>query len=167
MPAPIHIGKTVDRVRCAVLTVSDTRRTEDDRGGQLIQEKLQAAGHVVTAYAIIPDDPEQIAARLCALRDDPDCDTVLLTGGTGIAPRDTTYEAVSALLDKRLDGFGELFRMLSFEQVGPAAMLSRAIGGVCGRMAVFLMPGSPKAVELAMDRLIVPELGHVVWLLKQ
>jgi len=151
-------------VRCAVLTVSDTRRAEDDRGGQLIQEKLQLAGHVVMAYAIIPDDPEQIAARLCALRDDPDCDAVLLTGGTGIAPRDSTYEAVSALLDKRLDGFGELFRMLSFEQVGPAAMLSRAIGGLAGRTAVFVMPGSPQAIELAMDRLIIPELGHVVWL---
>jgi molybdenum cofactor biosynthesis protein B len=164
MPAPVHKGKSVEGVSCAVITVSDTRTEADDRGGQIIMERLQAAGHVVYAYAIMPDEPQQIAARVRELRHDPAYDAILLTGGTGLAPRDTTYEAIAGLLDKRLDGFGELFRMLSFEQVGAAAMLSRAVGGLCGRTVVFAMPGSPKAVELAMDRLIVPELGHLVWL---
>jgi len=166
MPAAVHTGKVVERVRCAVVTVSDTRTVEDDRGGQIIQERLTKAGHVVHAYVIVRDEPDDVSARVCSHRDDPACDAVLLTGGTGIAARDTTYEAVAGLLDKRLDGFGELFRMLSFETVGPAAMLSRAVAGTCGRTVVFVMPGSPKAVELAMDRLIVPELGHIVWLLR-
>jgi molybdenum cofactor biosynthesis protein B len=164
MPAPVHRGKTVEGVRCAVITVSDTRSAADDRGGRIIQERLAAAAHVVCAQAIVRDEPDEIAARVRQFRDNSECDAILLTGGTGVTARDTTYEAVSALLDKRLDGFGELFRMLSFAEIGPAAMLSRAVAGLCGRTVVFVMPGSPKAVELAMDRLIVPELGHLVWL---
>jgi molybdenum cofactor biosynthesis protein B len=164
MPAPVHCGKQIDVVRCAVLTVSDTRTPENDRGGRAIIERLEAAGHAIHAYEILKDDPDAIGEQVGALRDDAACQAILLTGGTGLAARDTTYEAVSRLLDKRLDGFGELFRMLSFEQVGAAAMLSRAVAGLCGRTALFAMPGSPKAVELAMDRLVLPELGHIVWL---
>ncbi|HRX84574.1 MAG TPA: MogA/MoaB family molybdenum cofactor biosynthesis protein [Phycisphaerae bacterium] len=167
MPAPVHHGRVVAGVRCAVLTVSDTRTEADDRGGQTIQERLAGAGHVVHDYAVVRDEPERIAERVRSWRDDAACDAVLITGGTGIAVRDTTYEAVAGLLDKRLDGFGELFRMLSYADIGPGAMLSRAVAGLAGRTAVFVMPGSPKAVELAMDRLIVPELGHVVWLARQ
>ncbi len=164
MPAPVHRGKTVERVRCAVITVSDTRTEADDRGGQLIRGRLAEHAHQVCGYEIIPDEPQRITERVRNFVAQDDCDAVLLTGGTGIAGQDTTYEAVAGLLDKRLDGFGELFRMLSFEQVGPAAMLSRAVAGLIERTAVFVMPGSPKAVELALDRLILPELGHVVWL---
>lgn len=166
MPAPVHQGKVVEGARCAVLTVSDTRKLADDRGGQIVQERLVAAGHVVHAYAIVRDEPVAIAERVLAWCEDPACDVILLTGGTGIAARDTTYDAVAGLLDKRLDGFGELFRMLSYADIGPAAMLSRAVAGVRGQTAIFVMPGSPKAVELALDRLIVPELGHIVWLLR-
>lgn len=164
MPAPQHHKQTILSVRCAVLTVSDTRTVDTDAGGRLIQARLVAAGHVVHAHEILKDEPAAIAARVRALASDTHCHAVLITGGTGLAPRDTTYEAVSGLLDKRLDGFGELFRVLSYEQVGPAAMLSRAVAGLCQRTIVFAMPGSPKAVELAMDKLILPELGHLVWL---
>lgn len=164
MPAPQHSRDKIEHVRCAVITVSDTRTVENDTGGKLIGDRLRAAGHVVTSYEILRDEPESIARRIRELASDKSCHVVLLTGGTGIAARDTTYEAIAGLLDKRLDGFGELFRMLSFDQVGAAAMLSRAVAGLVGNVAVFSMPGSPKAVELAMDKLILPELGHVAWL---
>ena len=125
-------------------------------------EMLAAAGHNVLLRQIVPDDPQQIRQLLLELRDRPDLDAILLTGGTGIASRDQTFETVDALLDKRLPGYGELFRMLSFQQIGPAAMLSRAIGGLLGRKILLTMPGSPAAVRLAMERLILPELGHLV-----
>jgi len=149
-------------VRCAVVTVSDTRTLETDRGGLLIAERLTAAGHEVAARQIVPDEPSQIGQLLAELGQRGDVDAILLTGGTGIGSRDQTFETVSALLSKTLPGYGELFRMLSFEQVGPAAMLSRAIGGLMGRKVMLTMPGSPAAVQLAMERLIVPELGHLV-----
>jgi molybdenum cofactor biosynthesis protein B len=164
MPAPQHSRDKVECVRCAVITVSDTRTVETDTGGRLICERLRAAGHAIESYEILRDEPEAIAHRVRELDSDRSCQVILLTGGTGIAARDTTYEAVADLLDKRMDGFGELFRMLSFEQVGAAAMLSRAVAGLVGTVVVFTMPGSPKAVELAMDKLILPELGHVAWL---
>jgi len=127
-----------------------------------LAEMLAAAGHNVLLRQIVPDDPQQIRQLLLELRDRPDLDAILLTGGTGIASRDQTFETVDALLDKRLPGYGELFRMLSFQQIGPAAMLSRAIGGLLGRKILLTMPGSPAAVRLAMERLILPELGHLV-----
>jgi molybdenum cofactor biosynthesis protein B len=161
-----HHRNVIEHVRCATITVSDTRTRETDVGGRLIGELLAAAGHVVHAYEIVRDEPDEVAARIRVSANDENCHAVLLTGGTGLSPRDTTYEAVVGLLDKRLDGFGELFRMLSYEQVGPSAMLSRAVAGVCQGKAVFAMPGSPKAVQLAMEKLIVPELGHIAWLLK-
>lgn len=150
-------------VRCAVLTVSDTRTLDTDEGGRLIVELLQSAGHVVVRRGIVPDEPDQVRAWLAEALADPDVQAVLTTGGTGIAPRDRTYEVVSELLDKRLDGFGELFRVLSYQEVGPAAMLSRAVGGVARGKVVLAMPGSPAAVRLAMEKLVVPELGHLVW----
>ncbi len=157
-----HRREAPPSVRCAVITVSDTRTLENDRGGRIIVERLAAAGHEIVDRQIRPDDPSQLGPLLAELRDRPDVDAVLLTGGTGIGSRDQTYETVSGLLTKTLPGYGELFRMLSFEQVGPAAMLSRAIGGLMGRTLLLTMPGSPTAVELAMDRLIVPELGHLI-----
>ena len=167
MPAPIHEEKTIDSVACAVLTVSDSRTAENDIGGGLIRELLLSSGHMVHSQSIVPDDPAQVRRMLEALRDDAGCAAVLITGGTGIASRDTTYEAVIELLDKRLDGFGELFRLLSYEEIGAAAMLSRAVAGVMGGTAVFAMPGSPAAVRLAMEKLILPELGHIACLLAQ
>jgi len=150
--------------RCAVLTISDTRTAETDKGGRTIIDALEAAGHGVGHYGIVPDDPRKIDGKLRAWLDEADAvDAIFTTGGTGIASRDTTIEVVDRLIDKKLDGFGELFRMLSFDEVGPAAMLSRAIGGLAGETLVFAMPGSTNAVKLAMDKLLVPELPHLVW----
>lgn len=148
---------------CAVLTISDTRTIANDEGGRLIRDKLTAAGHHVMHQTIVRDDPDAIDLRLRSWLAEPGLDVICCTGGTGIARRDTTIEVVRRLLDKELEGFGELFRMLSHEQVGPAAMLSRAVGGLAGETLVFAMPGSVNAVTLAMDKLIVPELPHLVW----
>ena len=167
VPVEEHKDNVVKSVACAVVTVSDTRTAETDKSGQLIRELLTAAGHTVHSHQIVVDEPVRIREALLKLRDDSDCSAVLISGGTGLALRDTTYEVVAGLLDKRLDGFGELFRSMSYEEIGPAAMLSRAIGGVMGQTAVFSMPGSTPAVRLAMAKLIVPELGHIVYLLSR
>jgi molybdenum cofactor biosynthesis protein B len=147
-------------VRCCVITISDTRSGRDDASGDAIVAALEAAGHEVAARRIVRDEPEQVRGLVASLAGT--VDAVVSTGGTGITSRDTTYEAISGLLDKRMDGFGELFRMLSFEEIGAPAMLSRACAGTLGRTLVFCLPGSPKAVRLAMDRLIVPALRHAV-----
>jgi molybdenum cofactor biosynthesis protein B len=160
-----HARQTVDSVGCAVLTISDTRTIETDAGGKLIQDLLRAAGHRILHYSILPDDPELVGRRVRELCESTTCQAVLTTGGTGLAPRDHTYEAVVGLFDKRLEGFGELFRMLSYAEVGPAAMLSRAVAGLRGGTVIFSMPGTPAAVRLAMERLILPQLGHIAWLL--
>ena len=149
-------------VACFVLTVSDTRTPETDTGGRAVRDLLEGAGHLVTGPDIVRDEPEQVAAAIRQRLDDGTTRVVITTGGTGLTSRDGTFEAVDRLLQKRLDGFGELFRMLSFEDIGPAAMMSRATAGTIGRNAVFVLPGSPDAVRLAMTRLILPELGHVV-----
>jgi molybdenum cofactor biosynthesis protein B len=167
MPGREHRGKSIDSVACAIITVSDTRTPENDESGSLIRDKLTSAGHRVCSYEILPDGPAQIRARVEALCNDRTCQAVLLTGGTGLATRDTTYEAVNAVLEKRLDGFGELFRALSYEEIGSGAMLSRAVAGVRQGAVIFSMPGSSGAVRLAMDKLILPELGHIAWLLTQ
>ena len=148
-------------VRCFVLTVSDTRTPETDTGGQAIRALLEAAGHQVSGHAIVKDEPSQVAARVREQLASPDTQIVITTGGTGITSRDGTFEAIDALLEKRLDGFGEIFRMLSFQEIGPAAMMSRATAGTVARKAIFVLPGSPNAIQLAMTRLILPELGHV------
>jgi len=149
-------------VRCFVLTVSDTRTDATDTGGRAIRELLEAGGHTVTDHAIVRDDAAVVQRIVRAKLDDPATQVILTTGGTGITSRDGTFEAIDGLLEKRLTGFGELFRMLSFEQIGSAAMMSRATAGTVGRKAVFALPGSPDAVRLAMAKLILPELGHVV-----
>ena len=149
-------------VACYVLTVSDTRTPETDTGGRAIRELLEGAGHTVAGHAIVRDEPAQVTATVRQELDAGRARVIVTTGGTGITSRDGTFEAVDRLLDKRLDGFGELFRMLSFEEIGSAAMMSRATAGTVGRTAIFVLPGSPDAVRLAMTRLILPELGHVV-----
>ncbi len=150
-------------VRCAIITVSDTRTEADDDSGRLIRQLLEEAGHSVSFYTVVKDEPAQIRDTLARLALDSNSQAVLINGGTGIAPRDRTYEAVAGLLEKRLDGFGELFRMLSFQEIGSGAMLSRAVGGLHAGRLIFCMPGSPNAVRLAMTKLILPELGHLVW----
>jgi molybdenum cofactor biosynthesis protein B len=149
-------------VSCYILTVSDTRTPETDTSGQAIRALLQDAGHVISGHDIERDEPDRITARLRERLADDGTHVLITTGGTGISPRDGTFEAVTALFEKRLDGFGELFRMISFEEIGSAAMLSRATAGTVGRKAIFALPGSEKAVRLAMTRLVLPELGHVV-----
>lgn len=162
MSANEHRRSAPPSVRCGVLTVSDTRTVETDRGGALLVELLEAGGHTIAARQIVADDPEQIRSILLQWVGEPAIDAVLLTGGTGIAPRDRTYETITELLTKPLPGYGELFRMLSYEEIGPAAMLSRSVGGVCEQTVVLTMPGSTAAVRLAAEKLIVPELAHLV-----
>ncbi len=148
-------------VRCAVVTVSDTRTEATDRSGAFIQQGLTEGGFSVVRYEIIPDDTRRVAAALKASAEV--AEAVLFNGGTGITARDLTVDVISEKLDKPLPGFGELFRMLSYEEVGAAAMLSRATAGVYRSTLVFSMPGSPNAVQLAMEKLILPELKHMVW----
>ena len=157
-----HREQAPPRIGCAIVTVSDTRTIATDRGGQLIAELLEQARHTVHSREIVPDEPEQMRTVLHKISGLADVQAILMTGGTGISRRDQTFETVSALLDKALPGYGELFRMLSFQEVGAAAMLSRAVGGVFGRQILLTMPGSPAAVRLAMEKLILPELGHLV-----
>jgi len=157
-----HRAEAPRVVRCGVVTVSDTRTLETDTAGQTIVDMLAAAGHAVVRRQIVRDEPGPMRALLESLRDRPDVDVVLMTGGTGLGSRDQTFETVTGLLDKPLPGFGELFRMLSYEEIGAAAMLSRATGGLIGRTVLLTMPGSRAAVRLAMEKLILPELGHLV-----
>lgn len=158
-----HRAEAPQQVACMVITVSDTRTEETDTGGQLMMQLLREHGYAISKYTIVKDEPEVIRQLLADAAGDPSIEAVLLTGGTGIAPRDGTYEAVASQLDKTLPGFGEIFRMISYqEDIGPAAMLSRAIAGSIGTTAVFSMPGSRGAVKLAMERLILPELRHVM-----
>ncbi|MBX9790807.1 MAG: MogA/MoaB family molybdenum cofactor biosynthesis protein [Pirellulales bacterium] len=157
-----HRSQSPERVGCAVVTVSDTRTLETDTGGGTIVERLTAAGHEVMAREIVPDEPRQLRSLLVALSNRPEVDAILITGGTGISRRDRTFETVTDLLDKQIPGYGELFRWLSFAEIGAAAMLSRTIGGLLGQTVVLTMPGSPHAVCLAMEKLVLPELGHLV-----
>jgi molybdenum cofactor biosynthesis protein B len=150
------------QVRCFVLTVSDTRTEATDTGGRAIADMLAAAGHLVCGRAIVKDDPSQVTDTIGQQKSAGEAQVIVTTGGTGITSRDGTYEAVSSLLDKELPGFGELFRMLSYEQIGAAAMMSRATAGLSGRCIVIALPGSEAAVRLAMDKLVLPELGHLV-----
>ncbi|MCA9152434.1 MAG: MogA/MoaB family molybdenum cofactor biosynthesis protein [Planctomycetales bacterium] len=161
-PVEEHRQAAPHQVRCAVLTVSDTRTLETDRGGQLLCELLASAGHDIVGRDICPDEPARMQALLQRWQSDTDIDAILLTGGTGITSRDQTYETVTALLTKELPGYGELFRWLSYQQIGTAAMLSRAVGGVMIDTVVLTMPGSPAAVRLAMESVILPELKHLV-----
>jgi len=149
-------------VRCFVVTVSDTRTEATDTSGRAIAALLEAAGHSVAGRTILKDDPGLVRATIERQIANPDVQVIITTGGTGITSRDSTFEAIDALLQKRLDGFGELFRMLSYEQIGSAAMMSRASAGLVAGRIVVSLPGSEAAVRLAMERLIIPELGHLV-----
>jgi molybdenum cofactor biosynthesis protein B len=147
-------------IACFVLTISDTRTGANDTSGDAIAAALEAAGHQLAGRRIVRDDPDTV--RQIVAEETGRVDVVIATGGTGITSRDSTYEAIAGLLQKRLDGFGELFRMLSYEEIGAAAMMSRACAGTIGRTAVFSLPGSENAVRLAMTKLILPEIGHLV-----
>ena len=145
-----------------MLTVSDTRTEQNDRGGRAIVDLLAEQGHEVAGKAIVPDDAARVRDALEAQIADSSVDAVITTGGTGISRRDGTYEVVSEIMEKRIDGFGELFRALSYEEIGPAAMLSRACAGLAGGTIIISVPGSEHAVRLAMTKLVLPELGHLV-----
>ncbi|KAM3091063.1 molybdenum cofactor biosynthesis protein B [Phormidesmis sp. 146-35] len=149
-------------VGCAVITVSDTRTPETDRSGQLIQQLLLKAGHRIGHYTLVKDEPDQIRSQLSALSDRSDLDALIFNGGTGIAPRDTTYDAIEQLLEKTLPGFGEIFRSLSYQEIGSRAIASRAIAGTYRGKLIFSIPGSSNAVKLALEKLILPELVHLV-----
>ena len=156
-----HKAQAPTRVSCYVLTVSDTRTPDTDTSGRAIRTMLEDAGHSVVGSNIVKDEPALVARTVRLEVEAAQTQVILITGGTGITSRDGSFEAVDGLFDKRLDGFGELFRMLSYEEIGPAAMLSRATAGTAGKTVIFLMPGSEKAVRLAMSKLILPELGHL------
>ena len=162
-----HRAYAPKAVGCAVLTVSDSRTVADDKSGQLIRSLLEAAGHRTAEHAIVRDDAEAIRfAVLRALARD-DVDAVIATGGTGVSPRDVTPDTVEPLLEKRLAGFGELFRALSYPEIGAAAILSRALAGTAGGKVVYVMPGSTGAVRRGMEKLVLPELAHVVGQLRR
>ena len=153
--------------RCAVVTLSDTRTAETDKSGRRIRELLEADGHAVAHYQILPDEPQRLAAELRSLLARDDVDAVLTNGGTGVGRRDRTIEVVEKSIGQTLPGFGELFRMLSWQQIGSGAMLSRAAGGITGGKLLFAMPGSTAAVELAMTKLILPEIRHLLMELRK
>ncbi len=157
-----HRAAAPHSLNLAVMTVSDSRTMETDTSGALIVALAEGAGHRVLDRVIVPDEPERMTPwlRACAAR--RELHAVLVTGGTGISPRDQTHETITALLTKPLPGYGELFRMLSYAQIGPACLLSRAVGGLIGELVVLVMPGSRAAVELAMNQIILPELPHIV-----
>ncbi len=170
MTIPSHLDhreKGADSIACAVLTVSDTRTEETDKSGGLIKEMLTAAGHRIQAYHIVKDEPSQIRPLLETLLEREDIDALIINGGTGVARRDVTFDVISRMIEKPLPGFGELFRMFSVEEIGSAAMLSRAMAGSIGAKVVFSVPGSSGAVRLAMSRLILPEMGHIVYELRK
>jgi molybdenum cofactor biosynthesis protein B len=151
------------KARVLIITVSDTRTPADDQSGAAMRDALEREGHVVSGPEILRDEPAEIARRVREVCASGAADAVLLNGGTGISRRDSTFEAVDALFDRRIPGFGELFRFLSFREIGSAAMLSRAAAGLVGGTLVFLVPGSNDAVKLAMRSLIIPELAHALW----
>ena len=162
-----HKESAPETVRVAILTISDTRTPETDTGGDVAKELLEGAGQEVVERRIVRDDVSGIRDNLIDLLARSDVDAVVTTGGTGISARDTTYEVVERMVEKRLDGFGEIFRMLSYEEIGSAAMMSRALAGSVGSKFVASLPGSRNAVRLAVEKLLVPELSHVVFELRK
>lgn len=157
-----HRAEGPGRVRCAVITLSDTRTEANDTSGGFIRASLMEEGHEVGLYRVIRDEPDELRQAINEAADAGDIRVVLTNGGTGITARDTTYETLTSMFEKRLDGFGEIFRMLSFHEIGAAAMLSRAVAGTYRGMIVMSMPGSTNAVRLAMNKLVMPELSHLV-----
>lgn len=165
MPIP-HLDKAFSSVQCAVITISDTRDQVTDQSGQLMRSRLSESGHSISHYQIIKDEPEQIASLVTALASQSDVQAILLNGGTGIAARDMTFDAIAPLLEKELPGFGEIFRQLSYAEIGSRAIASRATAGIHNRTLIFSVPGSTKAVKLALEKLILPELQHLSSLLQ-
>ncbi|GAB4533458.1 MAG: molybdenum cofactor biosynthesis protein MoaB [Pleurocapsa sp.] len=159
IPHPDH---NVIAINCAVITVSDTRTVETDKSGQVIQQLLENKGHKILEYAIVKDELEQIRATLNQLDTNSKLQAIIVNGGTGIAPRDTTFDVISSLLTKTIPGFGEIFRYLSYQEIGSRAIASRAVAGVKNNKLIFSLPGSSNAVKLAMNELILPELNHLV-----
>jgi len=162
-----HRESAPEKVRVAVLTISDTRTPETDTGGDAVQGALERAGHAVVDRTIVRDDAARIRTALVNALARADVDAIVTSGGTGISARDTTYEVVDRMIEKRLDGFGEIFRMLSYEEIGAAAIMSRAVAGAVGTKLVASLPGSRNAVRLAMEKLLVPEIAHVVFELRK
>lgn len=157
-----HHARVAQPFGVAVITVSDTRTAETDTSGSMALRLLEDAGHEVRDYRILKDEPEQIRGAVDELASRPNIRAIILTGGTGISPRDRTYESLVNLFDRRLDGFGEIFRSISYEEIGPLAILSRAIAGIRGNTVIFSVPGTPAAVTLAIQRLILPALQHTI-----
>jgi molybdenum cofactor biosynthesis protein B len=157
-----HKQHAPQSVRCFVITVSDTRTVETDTSGRALADLLKGAGHEIVGQVIVKDEPTLVRSTIERQLGSLDVDVIISTGGTGITSRDTTFEAVDALLEKRLHGFGELFRMLSYEQIGAAAIMSRATAGLAAGHIIVALPGSEAAVRLAMEKLVLPELGHLV-----
>ncbi|MBM4762558.1 MogA/MoaB family molybdenum cofactor biosynthesis protein [Bacillus sp. B15-48] len=163
-----HKQSAPSQVRCKIITVSDTRNKDTDKSGKLMMEMLENEGHLIIDYVIVKDEIEPIRLEVLKGSGNPEIDVILTNGGTGIAKRDVTIETVQKLFDKEITGFGELFRILSYqEDIGSAALMSRAAAGVINNKAVFATPGSSGAVKLAMKKLILPEIGHIVGELKK
>jgi molybdenum cofactor biosynthesis protein B len=162
-----HREAAPEHVRVAVLTISDTRTRETDTGGDTAEQILREAGQVIVARQIVRDEVNGIRASLVDLLANAEVDAVITTGGTGISGRDTTYEVVDRMIEKKLDGFGEIFRMLSYEEIGAAAIMSRAVAGTVGTKFLASLPGSRNAVRLAVEKLLVPELAHIVFELRK
>jgi molybdenum cofactor biosynthesis protein B len=163
MAADDHKRHAPASVRVFMLTISDTRTEENDTSGRLAKSLLTEAGHVVAGSRILKDEPSEVAALVRDIATAHAADVLISSGGTGISHRDTTYEALTAIFEKRLDGFGELFRMLSYAEIGSAAMLSRAVAGIYRGLIIFSLPGSRAAVRLGLEKLILPELGHLAF----
>jgi len=157
-----HMKQARINLNCAVVTVSDTRSKENDGSGRIIIEGLEINGHRVRDYIIVPDSLVGIRAAVSGLLEREGVDVIIINGGTGITRRDVSVEALEPLMDKKLDGFGELFRFLSYQEIGPAAIMSRAIGGLAGGKVLLCLPGSSGAVRLAMEKIIIPQIGHMV-----
>lgn len=161
-----HPDQQIIVANCAVITISDSRTIATDQSGKIIQDLLVGSGHCVVEYQILPDEPQQILALVQQLAAIDSLDAIICNGGTGIAPRDTTYDAIAQILEKTLPGFGEIFRWLSFQEIGSRAMASRAIAGIYQNKLIFSLPGSSNAVRLAMTQLILPEIAHLTKQLK-
>ncbi len=160
-----HRADVARPIRCVIVTVSDSRTAGDDRSGALIRSALEGAGHTVVSGSLVRDEVEAIRRTVVSVAEGSEAEVVIVTGGTGVAARDVTIESLQGAWTKELPGFGEIFRALSFAEIGPAAFLSRATAGVIARTLVAVLPGSPAACELAMTRLLLPQLGHIVGLL--
>lgn len=165
MASESHKEQVRTNLKVGIVTASDTRTPENDKSGAAIREMFEGAGHKVAYYEIVPDAPSKIAHAIITHL--PELDAVIVNGGTGLSSRDVSADVVHSLVDKELEGFGELFRMLSYQEIGAAAMVSRAIAGVRHRKFIAALPGSTGACRLAMEKLILPQIGHIAYLLSQ